>query len=141
MCKWNLLFVKAWWGNILINETSHGPEEISDFSIRNCVWGFKCEKTWDTLSETDDFEIRFCGKCQKEVFLCNDDDSLVFSIARNRCIAINPESFVGTFPHDGVTTMGDIQYSLKKSWHFFSILKIKPSSLYSVSNLHLRKIT
>jgi hypothetical protein len=64
-------------------------------SIRNCIWGFKCQETWESLSETDDDDVRFCSKCQKEVFHCTDDDSLVNSIARNRCIAIDPKTFIG----------------------------------------------
>nr|WP_315136646.1 hypothetical protein [uncultured Limnohabitans sp.] len=41
------------------------------------------------------FSVGGNTKCQKEVFHCTDDDSLVNSIARNRCIAIDPKTFIG----------------------------------------------
>jgi hypothetical protein len=77
-------------------------------AIRNCMWGFKCQETWESLSDTDDDDVRFCAKCQKEVFHCTDDDSLVDSIARNRCVAINPHSFIGNRMLVEVETMGYI---------------------------------
>ena len=70
-------------------------ESDEDTAIRNCIWGFKCQEMWESLSDTDDDDVRFCAKCQKEVFHCTDDDSLVSSIARNRCIAIDPKTFIG----------------------------------------------
>ena len=79
-----------------------------DTAIRNCIWGFKCQETWESLSETDDDDVRFCSKCQKEVFHCTDDDSLVSSIARNRCIAIDPKNFIGNRMLVPAASMGEI---------------------------------
>jgi hypothetical protein len=70
------------------------PDE-ADFSLRNCVWGFKCDKSWESLTRTNNSHVRFCGSCQKEVHLCDDDESLVHSIALNRCIAIYPDTHIG----------------------------------------------
>ena len=50
--------------------------EEAELTLRNCTWGFKCDKTWDSLSSTNDVNVRFCGKCQKEVHRCDDDASM-----------------------------------------------------------------
>lgn len=82
-------------------------------AIRNCVWGFKCDKTWEMLIQTDIDNVRFCNHCQKEVYFCEDDESVVYSVARNRCIAINPEFYVGDFDHGGTQLLGDVRYDSK----------------------------
>jgi hypothetical protein len=62
-----------------------------EFTIRNCVFAFKCAANWRDLIPTEDDKVRFCNGCQKEVHLCEDDDALVKSIRLNRCIAIYRE--------------------------------------------------
>lgn len=62
-----------------------------EYTIRNCVFAFKCTAKWDELTATDDDKIHFCNECQKEVHLCEDDDELVKSVRLNRCIAIYRE--------------------------------------------------
>lgn len=90
------------------------PDE-SDLVLRNCIWGFKCEKTWESLSNTLNTQVRFCGKCQKEVHLCDDDSSLAASIALNRCIAIDPSSYIGQFDiADTSIKMGSFIYEDEK---------------------------
>jgi hypothetical protein len=84
-------------------------EDEGPFSIRNCIWGVKCDRSWGNLKQTEDPTVRFCGHCQKEVFLCEDDESLIHSIIRNRCIAIDPESFSGDFPYGG-NLIGSVAY-------------------------------
>ena len=37
-----------------------------DYTIRNCVFAFKCTAKWDDLNPTDDDKIHFCNECQKE---------------------------------------------------------------------------
>lgn len=63
------------------------PDE-DEFTIRNCIFAFKCTAKWDDLISTDDDKVHFCNGCQKEVHLCEDDDELVKSVRLNRCIAI-----------------------------------------------------
>jgi len=66
-----------------------------EHTIRNCVFAFKCTAKWDELTPTNDDKIHFCKDCQKEVFLCEDDEELVRSVRLNRCIAIYREDDVG----------------------------------------------
>ena len=87
----------------------HNYEESAP-SIRNCIWGFKCDKTLDKLTQTDVDTVRFCGHCQKEVYLCDDDESVVYSVFRNRCIAINADSFAGKFTHEGNSLLGNVSF-------------------------------
>jgi hypothetical protein len=63
-------------------------------SIRNCVFAFRCDRTWTKLKKTGNEDVRFCGECQKEVHFCNDDATLVESIALNRCIAIRAQDHI-----------------------------------------------
>lgn len=74
----------------------------STTSKRNYIWGFKCDKARDELTQTDVDAVRFCGHCQKEVYLCDDDQSVVYSVVRNRCLAINGESFTCNFKHGSI---------------------------------------
>jgi hypothetical protein len=53
--------------------------------IRNCPWGYKCEKTWDDLIATDNEDIRFCDTCDKAVYLCQTKQALADSVLLNRC--------------------------------------------------------
>ncbi len=66
------------------------PDE-DEFTIRNCVFAFKCTAKWDDLTPTDDDKVHFCNGCQKEVHLCEDDEELAKSVRLNRCIAIYRE--------------------------------------------------
>ena len=70
-----------------------------EFTIRNCVFAFKCTAKWNELMSTEDDKIRFCSECQKEVHLCEDDQELVKSVRLNRCIAIY---------RDGDMVLGDL---------------------------------
>lgn len=56
--------------------------------IRNCKFSYQCKAKWNALIETDDDEIRFCNDCQKEVFFCDSNDTLITFIKLNRCVAI-----------------------------------------------------
>lgn len=57
--------------------------------IRNCSWGYKSEKTWDSLIATDKRNVRFCDDCDKEVYLCKTKPELADSVLLNRCVAFS----------------------------------------------------
>jgi hypothetical protein len=59
--------------------------------------------------------VRFFGHSQKEVYLCDGDESVVYSIVRNRCIAINSEFFAGKFEHGGNSLLGYVSFELEES--------------------------
>lgn len=59
--------------------------------IRNCSWGYKCEKTSDGLIATDESNIRFCDSCAKQVYLCRTEQELADSVLLNRCVAFPPK--------------------------------------------------
>ena len=59
--------------------------------IRNCAWGYKCDKTWDGLIVTDNSDIRFCDACDKQVYMCRTEQELASSVLLNRCVAFPPE--------------------------------------------------
>jgi hypothetical protein len=76
------------------------PEKLT---IRNCKFAYKCSAKWDNLQETEDESIRFCDECQKEVFFCDGDDTLISLVKLNRCIAILK-------PNSKEYLLGDIEY-------------------------------
>jgi hypothetical protein len=63
-------------------------------TIRNCIFGFKCDKKWSELTITSDDEIKFCQTCQKEVYFCKSDDALASYVRLNRCVAIHREGII-----------------------------------------------
>jgi hypothetical protein len=73
-------------------------------SIRNCKFAYLCSAKWEDLQKTDDEEIRFCNACQKEVFFCDSDKTLIAFIKLNRCVAILK-------PKSNEFLLGDVQYS------------------------------
>lgn len=54
--------------------------------IRNCSWGYKCQMTWESLTETSSESIRFCNECEREVHRCDSTVELIESVALNRCV-------------------------------------------------------
>jgi len=67
----------------------------NQYTIRNCLLGFKCDANWNLMNivrTVPDFEggtseVRFCNGCQKEVFESNSDDELTDNIRSNRCVS------------------------------------------------------
>ena len=74
-------------------------KESSKLSIRNCIFGFQCQNSWQDMEiirpsfseSVEGGEVRFCPGCDKEVYECLDNDELIQHINLNRCIAIERE--------------------------------------------------
>ena len=86
-------------------------KESSEITIRNCVFGFKCQQSWHDMDvPTPSYdrlyggEIRFCSGCDKEVYESLDDDELVENIKLNRCVLINRPTDAGP-----IQLMGDVE--------------------------------
>jgi hypothetical protein len=83
--------------------------------IRNCSWGYKCEKTWGSLIVTDSDTIRFCDACEKEVYLCKTKRELADSVLLNRCVAFSSrllkasDALAATNIDDDYPMLGNIQ--------------------------------
>jgi hypothetical protein len=76
-------------------------ETTTQGNIRNCPWGFKCEKTWAGLIATDTENIRFCDACDKEVHLCDTKEELADSVLLNRCVAVPAALLYSRFGQSG----------------------------------------
>jgi len=64
----------------------------SEYTIRNCVLGFKCDVNWELMGNLEKFseqgsEIKFCVRCQREVYESNSDEELLENIRLNRCVS------------------------------------------------------
>ncbi|MDC1288141.1 hypothetical protein N8198_09670 [Gammaproteobacteria bacterium] len=77
------------------------------YALRNCSWGYKCDKTWETLIATDSPFERYCDQCESPVFLCDNLDDLAVTVARNQCAAF-PERLIGKFGGDNFV-VGNMQ--------------------------------
>ena len=56
--------------------------------IRNCSFILKCPAYWDELGPTDQEGVRYCGACERKVFMCNTQDELRVRIEQNDCVAV-----------------------------------------------------
>ena len=66
---------------------------MKKIGIRNCEFAFKCSEDWESMKDVSgdyaaEVEVRFCGLCNKDVYLCDDDEDLVRHIKMNHCVAI-----------------------------------------------------
>lgn len=62
---------------------------LSDELIRNCTWGFACDKRFADMEPTAFDDVRHCGFCKKAVHYCDTDEKLVFAIRQGWCVAID----------------------------------------------------
>jgi len=58
------------------------------FNIRNCSFGFECKQDWNTLVESNDEDIKYCKKCEKNVYMIHNDNELMTAIICNKCVAV-----------------------------------------------------
>lgn len=58
------------------------------FSINNCEFAFKCPQVWERLDATDKDDERRCASCEKLVYLCLDDATLVRHVQTGHCVAV-----------------------------------------------------
>lgn len=56
--------------------------------IRNCEFKFKCPKEWELLIPTIHKDQRFCGECDRTVYLCKTGTELMTAIREDRCVAV-----------------------------------------------------
>lgn len=48
---------------------------------------FQCPMEWELLSTTAEEDIRFCRKCEKNVYFCHSDEEVAAHAKVNHCIA------------------------------------------------------
>jgi hypothetical protein len=56
--------------------------------IENCRFKFRCEQTWDGLTQTPDPRVRHCSECREDVHFCTTDEQLAKAIRQGHCVAI-----------------------------------------------------
>ncbi|HMM81148.1 MAG TPA: hypothetical protein PKC65_14115 [Pyrinomonadaceae bacterium] len=56
-------------------------------TIKNCELIFECPKQWDELEPTANKAVRFCGTCDRGVYLAEDEDTLAMLAAAGKCVA------------------------------------------------------
>jgi len=68
--------------------------------IRNCNIKYQCPKTWNSLEESFEDNVRFCGECKKNVHFCKDEYELMVAMKNDWCVAIPIEPIVETEQQD-----------------------------------------
>jgi hypothetical protein len=60
-----------------------------DRTIRLCGLKFKrqCPLNWDALKPTAEGRSRYCGTCDRSVFLCESDEETMWHAEQGHCIA------------------------------------------------------
>jgi hypothetical protein len=61
--------------------------------VQNCDWifSFQCPQQWEQLAPTEEANVRMCGVCLKNVYLCASDDEVARHAAIGNCVAIPPD--------------------------------------------------
>ena len=55
--------------------------------MQNCPLHFQCTQQWSELEGTEKEDIRFCFKCERNVFLINSYEELRDAVLENKCVA------------------------------------------------------
>ncbi len=71
-----------------------------------CQFSFKCPQVWQLLTPTEQDGVRYCGECQREVFLCSSEEELQTHAKQNHCVA------VGFSPQDENPEVDDEEFFL-----------------------------
>ena len=59
------------------------------WDIQQCPLAKRCRARWEKLEPVKgDDAIRFCGACERSVYLCQTDEDLVKHSALGRCVAL-----------------------------------------------------
>lgn len=58
--------------------------------VKDCPprFQFQCPQRWFNLSTTEDRNVRFCGECRRNVYLCRDADEWRLHAGQGHCVAI-----------------------------------------------------
>lgn len=82
-------------------------------TVRRCGevirWEYRCPRTWDALTATEDPTVRHCGQCSREVHFCADDASTIEHARAGHCIA-REEPSAGELPA-AVLGMVDVRHT------------------------------
>jgi hypothetical protein len=54
-------------------------------SIQNCPWGYRCHKTWKSLTPTESDKLRHCGDCKEMVRWVDNEEELADAIREGAC--------------------------------------------------------
>ena len=73
--------------------------------IKNCQIKYRCKKTWDTLTVTNDSTVRYCNDCDRGVHYCNNPEELLHAMKNDWCVAIEVENLNDEKPY---LLLGDI---------------------------------
>ena len=61
-----------------------------DAVVHNCPVDFQflCPKHWRDLAPSSDLNIRYCSKCNQNVFLCCDETEMKLRATNGQCVAL-----------------------------------------------------
>lgn len=59
---------------------------MNDKKVKQSVFKFECAEVWETLTETQDKNIRHCGRCDKNVHLVQNHNEFIINAEKGNCI-------------------------------------------------------
>jgi hypothetical protein len=73
-----------------------------DIPLLNCtkLFKFRCPRTWDSLDETEEDNVRFCNSCQKNVHLCTTPEDIKRYTGTCIAIHLDADGNMAAQPHD-----------------------------------------
>ena len=63
--------------------------------VQDCEFAFKCPLKWNALTKTTDANVRYCGSCERKVYLCEDGAEARERAGQGQCVAV-PSAYVRT---------------------------------------------
>ena len=88
----------------------------SNTQVWNCenAFDFVCPRQWESLGQTEAPDVRFCGVCNQNVYLCETPLEFVTQGNLGRCVAMPREVKPGqtTDPH----SIGRVATSTVREW-------------------------
>ena len=63
---------------------------MDNILIRNCQFRYKCNEDWSDMDKIEELgdKVRFCRVCNKNVYLCENDDEFIEAVSKDRCVAL-----------------------------------------------------
>lgn len=58
-------------------------------SILNCPLEYECQKTWESLSLTQDANIKHCDACKQDVHLLEGIEGITDAATKGWCVAVD----------------------------------------------------
>ena len=72
----------------------------NDLKVDNCILSFQCNEKIELMQCTDDKDVKFCSKCEQNVFICHSFSDIVkHTVSQKHCIAYSNKEIKEQSPY------------------------------------------